>query len=205
MTRSPACPSTQDSVHFLRRPPIPIRHPSSSLSERPSPAAPLERLASAPTCFFKKVPHILWGWLSGCPLNILIHLCPEPVHACKVAQSCLTLCNPIDCSPPGVSVPGILQARILEWVVMPSTRGIFPTQGLNPCLLRLLQWQASSLPHESPGKPPEPVCRTLFGNRLIEGVAMTKARQHIKKQRHYLANKGPSSQSYGFSRSHVWM
>ena len=30
-------------------------------------------------------------------------------------------------------------------------------------------------------------------------------RQHIKKQRHYFANKGPSSQSYGFSRSHVWM
>ena len=32
-----------------------------------------------------------------------------------------------------------------------------------------------------------------------------QARQHIKKQRHYFANKGPSSQSYGFSRSHVWM
>ena len=32
-----------------------------------------------------------------------------------------------------------------------------------------------------------------------------KPRQHIKKQRHYLANKGPSSQSYGFSSSHVWM
>ena len=30
-------------------------------------------------------------------------------------------------------------------------------------------------------------------------------RQHAKKQRHYFANKGPSSQSYGFSRSHVWM
>ena len=30
-------------------------------------------------------------------------------------------------------------------------------------------------------------------------------RQHIKKQRHYFANKGPSSQRYGFSRSHVWM
>ena len=30
-------------------------------------------------------------------------------------------------------------------------------------------------------------------------------RQHTKKQRHYLANKGPSSQSYGFSSSHVWM
>ena len=30
-------------------------------------------------------------------------------------------------------------------------------------------------------------------------------RQHIKKQKHYFANKGPSSQSYGFSSSHVWM
>ena len=40
----------------------------------------------------------------------------------KVAQSCLTLCNPMDCSPPGSSVYGILQARILEWVAMPSSR-----------------------------------------------------------------------------------
>ena len=32
-----------------------------------------------------------------------------------------------------------------------------------------------------------------------------KRRQHIKKQRHYFANKGPSSQSYGFSSIHVWM
>ena len=32
-----------------------------------------------------------------------------------------------------------------------------------------------------------------------------KPRQHIKKQRHYFANKGPSSQSYGFSSSHIWM
>ena len=34
----------------------------------------------------------------------------------KVSQSCLTLCGPLDCSPPGSSVHGILQARILEWV-----------------------------------------------------------------------------------------
>ena len=40
-----------------------------------------------------------------------------------VAQSCLTLCDPMDCSPPGSSVPGILQASILEWVAMPSARG----------------------------------------------------------------------------------
>ena len=39
-----------------------------------------------------------------------------------VAQSCLTLCNPMDCSPPGFSVHGILQARILEWVAIPFSR-----------------------------------------------------------------------------------
>ena len=38
-------------------------------------------------------------------------------------QLCPTLCNPMDCSPPGSSVHGILQARILEWVAVPSSRG----------------------------------------------------------------------------------
>ena len=40
-----------------------------------------------------------------------------------VTQSCPTLCNPMDCSPPGSSVHGILQARILEWVAIPFSRG----------------------------------------------------------------------------------
>ena len=52
----------------------------------------------------------------------------------EVAQSCLTLCNPVDCSPPGCSVHGILQARILEWVAISFSRGIFLTQGSNPGL-----------------------------------------------------------------------
>ena len=42
---------------------------------------------------------------------------------CLVAQPCLTLCDPMDCGPPGASVHGILHARILEWVAMPSSRG----------------------------------------------------------------------------------
>ena len=41
---------------------------------------------------------------------------------CLVAQSCPTLCDPMDCSPPGSSVYGIIQARILEWVATPSSR-----------------------------------------------------------------------------------
>ena len=42
-----------------------------------------------------------------------------------VIQSCLTVCDPMDCCLPGSSVLGILQARILEWVAMPSCRGSF--------------------------------------------------------------------------------
>ena len=45
------------------------------------------------------------------------------VFACSVVQSCLTLCDPVDCSPPGSSVRGILQVRILEWVAISSSRG----------------------------------------------------------------------------------
>ena len=41
----------------------------------------------------------------------------------EVAQSCLTLCKPVDCSLPGSSVYGILQARILEWVTISFSRG----------------------------------------------------------------------------------
>ena len=42
----------------------------------------------------------------------------QPAAAAKVLQSCLTLCDPVDGSPPGFPVPGILQARTLEWVAI---------------------------------------------------------------------------------------
>ena len=42
---------------------------------------------------------------------------------CLVPKSCLTLYDPVDCSPPGSSVHGILQARILQWVAISSPRG----------------------------------------------------------------------------------
>ena len=45
-----------------------------------------------------------------------------PVHACSVAQSCTTLYDPMDCSPPGFSVHGISQARRLEWVAISYSR-----------------------------------------------------------------------------------
>ena len=47
----------------------------------------------------------------------------EEACVARLPQSCLTLCNPMDCSPPGSSVHGILQTRILGRVAMPSCRG----------------------------------------------------------------------------------
>ena len=106
-------------------------------------------------------------WLKFCFIfNLKIVFCPY-YAACGVlvhcggggglvAKLCLTLCDPMDCSPPGSSVHGILQARILEWVAMPSSRGSFPIQGWNPGLSCFLHWQVGSLPLAPPGKPVKP-------------------------------------------------
>ena len=57
------------------------------------------------------------------------------VFACMLSfQSSLTLYDPVECSPPGSSIHGILQAKLLEWVAIPFTKGIFLTQGSNPSL-----------------------------------------------------------------------
>ena len=48
---------------------------------------------------------------------------PHSESESEVAQSCLTLCNPMDCSLPGFSVHGIFQARVLEWVAISFARG----------------------------------------------------------------------------------
>ena len=74
------------------------------------------------------------------------------INMCAVTQSCLTLCNSMDCSPPRLLVHGIFQAR------NPGSshfllQGIFPTQGLNLHLLLLLHWQADSLPLSHLGSP----------------------------------------------------
>ena len=76
-------------------------------------------------------------------------------------QSCLSL-QPYDCSPPGSSVHGILQARILERAAVPSSRGIFPTQGSIPFLLCFLHWQLASLPLVPAGEPLSLCTKCLF-------------------------------------------
>ena len=77
-----------------------------------------------------------WGILCAC--------------VCSVTQLCSTLCDPMDYSPPGSSVHGISQVRILEGAVIFSSRGSSWTQGLNPCLLH---WNMDSLPLSHMGRP----------------------------------------------------
>ena len=57
---------------------------------------------------------VCWTFLKEC---LHLHLWAAAAAA-KLLQSCPTLCNPIDGSPPGSAIPGILQARILEWVAI---------------------------------------------------------------------------------------
>ena len=65
----------------------------------------------------------------------------------KLFWSCLTLRHPMDCGPPGSSVLGILQARILEWTGISSSRGIFLTQGSKLGLLHC-RWILYCLSHQ---------------------------------------------------------
>ena len=65
---------------------------------------------------------------------------------------CLTLCNPMDCSPPGSSVHGILQARILEWLSC-SPVGDLPDPGIEPTSPAAPALQADSLPLSHWGSP----------------------------------------------------
>ena len=102
------------------------------------------------TCHFNSFPHSGKTHRLSHDLPIKVNLFDFPKYTCSVAQSCWTLCRPMDCSPTGSSVHGIFQARILEWVAISFSRGIFLTQGSNLCLLH---WQAGSFTTKPPGKP----------------------------------------------------
>ena len=72
--------------------------------------------------------------------------------------SCVWLCDPMDCSPPGSSVHGILQARTLEWTAMPSSRG--SSQPRDQTCISCIAGKFFT--NESPGKPRERQCATLI-------------------------------------------
>ena len=58
---------------------------------------------------------------------------PAAAAAAKLLQSCPTLCDPIDSSPPDSSIPGILQAKILEWVAISFSNACMHAKSFQPC------------------------------------------------------------------------
>ena len=82
-----------------------------------------------------------------CSKHLKNFLC---LSLCLVAQSCLTLCKPMTVAHQALLSTGIFQARILEWVAMPSSNGSSQPRGIKP---RSPALQVDSLLSEPPGKP----------------------------------------------------
>ena len=80
------------------------------------------------------------------------HVCVHVCHVTSVTSDSVTLGTVAPQAPLSMRFS---QARILEWVAMPSSRGVFLTQGLNPCFLGFLHRHAGSLPLMPPGKSNE--------------------------------------------------
>ena len=110
----------------------------------------------------------------------------------EVVQSCLTLCNPVDCSLPGFSVHGILQARILEWVTISFSRGssrprdrtrishiggrrfnLWATRKAH--IAKLLQ-SCPTLCDPIDGSPPRSSIHGIFQARILEWVTISSSR-----------------------------
>ena len=105
------------------------------------------------------------------------------VHACLVTQMCLTFCDPMDCSLPGSSVHGILQARILEWVAMPSSWGSSqPTDRTQVSCIAgefLAIWatrEAQDGGHQNPNLPSN--CSKIMGKGSLE-VPLPETLYHL--------------------------
>ena len=84
--------------------------------------------------------------------------------AAKLFQSCSTLCDPIDGSPPGSSIPGILQARILEWVAISFSNACMQAKSLQLCL---------TLCNPMDSSPPGSSVHRILQARILEWIAIS--------------------------------
>ena len=117
----------------------------------------------------------------------------DPTAAAKSLQLCLTLCNPMDGSPPGSAVPGILQARILEWLPFPyavreSKKWKWSHSAIDPmdCSLpgssihgifqaRVLEWSAIAFSRRSN----QSILKEISPGCLLEGLMLRLKLQYF--------------------------
>ena len=111
-----------------------------------------------------------WSWFGS-----VYTMC---VQVRSVAQSCLTLWDPTDCSPPGSSVQGIFPARMLEWVAISSSRGSSLPRG-RTCISCIGRWFFTT---ESPGKFSHQIIYFLFRDIILK--ILTKEWPDLWKHEH---------------------
>ena len=114
----------------------------------------------------------------------------------SVAQLCRTLCNCMDCSPPGSSVHGISQLRILEWVAISSSRGSSrPTDRTHvSCIGRwiLYHWTTWEIHWGKSSSSYLPCCTFNSSNRLVYMHAHTHTHTHTHETKLGYASRGSS-------------
>ena len=105
--------------------------------------------------------------------------CPS-IHYCVCAQSCLVLCSPMDCSPPGSSVHGIFPARILQWGAISSSKGT--SQPRDQTCVTCVSYIAGRFFNTEPlGKPQHPPVLTVIITCPLRSVFKIPASTVISK------------------------
>ena len=137
-----------------------------------------------------------------------------------LTQLCLTLWDPMACSPPGSSVHGILQVRILEWAAISFSRGPSPPRDWTQVSCIAGRFFTIWVTREAPKVETVAVADFVFlGSKitadgdysheikrcLLLGRKVMTNLDSILKSRDLFVNKGPYSQSYGSSSSHIWI
>ena len=121
-----------------------------------------------------------------------------PSITCSVAQSCPTLCDPVDCSPPGSSVHGILQARVLGWVVISSSRGSSPPRDWTHVSWVSLHWQVGSLPPSHLGRPEDSHKWGQVLGAVISQDCFCEAGQEWKAMKSWIKNQSRMARCWNF-------
>ena len=124
--------------------------------------------------------HLLHWQVDSLPLchlgsPILLSIQFSSVQFISVAQLCPTLCYPIGCSPPGLLCPWDSPDKNTGVGCHALLQGIFPTQGSNLHLLRLLHRQAGTLPLVPPGKPLKTSFNLNYSLRALSSNIVTRA------------------------------
>ena len=135
-----------------------MRSPRVGHSHRTTTTVVMKGYWISPNSFFC----IYWDDYVPPPLPLVI--CVFAAAAAKSLQSCPTLCNPIDGSPPGSSVLGILQARMLEWVAISSS---------NACMHAKLPQSCLTLCNPMNNSPPGSSVPGILQARTLEWAAIS--------------------------------